>query len=348
MKALLAALAFSAVVPLANAIDIGPGSPAPALSIKSWIKGEPVPALAKDKTYVVEFWATWCGPCRESIPHLTDVAHKNTDVTFIGVSVWEDDKNGSIKKFVDDMGNKMDYHVGYSGNQDGMAVSWMKSATQNGIPAAFIVKNGVIQWIGHPMEIEAPLKQVKAGTFDLKQFQEKFAKSTAKTKAQMAMQDEIGSAIELFDAGKRQEAKTKLAALVAKSPEAKPQAESIQFQWLAKEDPKAWDTKANELAKAKAPAGIEQLRHYALAEASNPKGDRATARKAIILALEASGSDQMTLQYAMAVYKGLGDGAAGVACANKLLKNMPDDPNSAEFRKAIEQQKSELEAMTQK
>jgi thiol-disulfide isomerase/thioredoxin len=68
-------------------------------------------AAGKGKqTYVVEFWATWCGPCRVSIPHLTELQKKfkTQGVTFIGVSDETEDK---VKPFVDKMGDKMDYTV---------------------------------------------------------------------------------------------------------------------------------------------------------------------------------------------------------------------------------------------
>src|SRR5262249_18297967 len=71
--------------------SLGVGDPAPKLNVKSFVKGEPIATLELDKLYVVEFWATWCGPCRVSIPHLTELQKKYPDVAFIGVSVWEQD-----------------------------------------------------------------------------------------------------------------------------------------------------------------------------------------------------------------------------------------------------------------
>lgn len=146
------------------ALDVG--DPAPELKVEKWVKGGPVEGIKKDQVYVVEFWATWCGPCRTTIPHLTEMAKQYKDVTFIGVSVWER-QAGKVEPFVEQMGDKMDYHVATDDN-DFMADNWMKAAGQEGIPAAFIVgKDSNILWIGHPMSMKDVLAKVVDGSYDI-------------------------------------------------------------------------------------------------------------------------------------------------------------------------------------
>src|SRR5262249_46496067 len=75
----------------------------------------------------------------------------------------------------EEMGDKMDYSVALdrvpengNPNDGAMARTWMRAAEENGIPAAFVVKDGTIAWIGHPMELDEPLAKITAGDWDPK------------------------------------------------------------------------------------------------------------------------------------------------------------------------------------
>lgn len=136
--------------PTASAAELG--DPAAPLEIAEWVKGEAVNLTkAKGKQIiVVEFWATWCGPCRTSIPHLTELQRKFADrgVVVIGVS---DETSAKVKPFVDEMGDKMDYTVALDLDRKTSA-AYMQAFGQNGIPHAFVVdREGRIAWHGHPM-----------------------------------------------------------------------------------------------------------------------------------------------------------------------------------------------------
>ncbi len=150
------------------------GDAAPKLQVAKWVQGEPVKEFEKDKTYIVEFWATWCGPCRVSIPHLNELHEKYKDkgLVVIGQDVWERDET-QVEPFVKKMGDKMTYRVALDDKtkeaEGAMAETWMKAAGQGGIPAAFVVnKHGKVAWIGHPMSLKQPiLEDILADRYDL-------------------------------------------------------------------------------------------------------------------------------------------------------------------------------------
>lgn len=185
-KFLIASCLFVATLclQLASAEELTLGSKAPKLELKEFIKGEPVTEFEKGKIYVVELWATWCGPCRATIPHLTELQKKFEDVTFIGVAVLEQDQS-EVAAFVEEMGKKMDYRVALDQvpkdgePSDGFVVkNWMEPAEQSGIPAAFIVNGeSKIAWIGHPAAMEEPLAQIVEGKWDIVEEAKKLAEA---------------------------------------------------------------------------------------------------------------------------------------------------------------------------
>ena len=64
------------------------GKPAPALSLKGWLNSKALtPSDLKGKIVVLDFWATWCGPCLASVPHNNELAKKyaSQGVVIIGI-----------------------------------------------------------------------------------------------------------------------------------------------------------------------------------------------------------------------------------------------------------------------
>ncbi len=174
--------ARDAAVQEAGSKRLSIGSAAPGLDIASWVKGRPVESFEPGKIYVIEFWATWCGPCLESIPHLTHLAKQYQDkgVSIIGVTT-EDERNRleQVEQLVESRGAGMGYTVAFD-QQSNTKNAWMKASGQNGIPACYLVdEGGQIAWIGHPMYLDEPLARVVAGTWDPVSGQERIKQAAA-------------------------------------------------------------------------------------------------------------------------------------------------------------------------
>jgi thiol-disulfide isomerase/thioredoxin len=190
MNLLLGTLVLSATLAAGqstNPVTLKVGDPAPALKVGKWVQGEAVSALQTGTVYLVEFWATWCGPCRASIPHLNEIHKKFADrgLVVIGQNCWERDE-AKVEPFVKEMGDKMTYRVALDDKADGsrgaMAATWMQAAGQGGIPSAFLVdKDSRITWIGHPVAIEERvIEETLAGTRDLAKASADYAEALRK------------------------------------------------------------------------------------------------------------------------------------------------------------------------
>lgn len=136
------ALFCSAVTSFAAPAD-WVGKPLPELAVK-YVDAKPE---LKGKPAIVEFWATWCPPCRKSIPHLNDLnaKYKGKGLAIIGITDETQNEVATFRKSL-----PMDYTVALD---EGGKLSQSFGIT--GIPHAFVVdKAGKIVWEGHPMQLK--------------------------------------------------------------------------------------------------------------------------------------------------------------------------------------------------
>lgn len=187
------------------------GSQAPSLDIEHWYSfGEygfdKVTEFVDDKIYVIEFWATWCGPCISSMPHLAETQERHAQDGVQVVSISDEDEK-TVQRFLkrelrqqalpeddhrdgDDpveakKSTYADLTSAYCLTSDpdrSAHDAYMKAAAQNGIPTAFIVgKSGLIEWIGHPMSMDKPLQAVVDDEWDRDAFSKEFQEKQAFT-----------------------------------------------------------------------------------------------------------------------------------------------------------------------
>ncbi|MBS1791990.1 MAG: TlpA family protein disulfide reductase [Acidobacteria bacterium] len=74
--------------------------------------------LGEGKPVVLDIWATWCGPCRQEIPHLVELAaqYKKDGLIVIGLTVEDSNtQRERVKSFVKEFG--MNYEVGFASEQ---------------------------------------------------------------------------------------------------------------------------------------------------------------------------------------------------------------------------------------
>jgi len=145
-----------------QASTLSVGNPAPGNRPEIQIQGQAVEKFEVGKLYVFECWATWCGPCVATIPHLNALHQKlgAKGIVITGVNVWDGEKSEEAEKnvraFVQKQGNKMSYPVAIGGKE--FIKAWLDASNTESIPVAFVVSgNGILVWTGHPAELNETL-----------------------------------------------------------------------------------------------------------------------------------------------------------------------------------------------
>lgn len=173
-------------------VPITIGSAAPQLDIEHWIQdGEgqfaKVTEFEQDKVYIVEFWATWCGPCIAAMPHIAQLQQSYADRGVQVVSITREDVE-TVEKFLDRTVRNADEDAEPKTYRDltssycltadpdeSSSRDYMRAAKRNGIPCAFIVgKDARIEWIGHPMTIDEPLEKIVTDSWNRDEFAQEY------------------------------------------------------------------------------------------------------------------------------------------------------------------------------
>jgi thiol-disulfide isomerase/thioredoxin len=127
------------------------GAAAPEFFAMMWTGSEAVPEqqfefadVAKDKVVVLDLWASWCGPCKAGLPHLSELAEKvkGKNVRVIAMNVYDDEK--AYKKFI---GAHEAYAFDWARDPAGREKTGSIAAQKFNvfaIPATFVIKDGKV------------------------------------------------------------------------------------------------------------------------------------------------------------------------------------------------------------
>jgi thiol-disulfide isomerase/thioredoxin len=146
--------------------------PAPDFKVTS-LEGKPVTlADFHGKVILLNFWATWCGPCRAEIPDLVELQNKYKDRLQILGLIVDDDDQEAIKKFARESG--INYPVAIA--SDGIRIHYGGIAA---LPTSFLLDSegrvvqkheGLRDPLLYEVEIRAllglPIGNVKVETFE--------------------------------------------------------------------------------------------------------------------------------------------------------------------------------------
>jgi len=155
MKKLFDILTFLTIGNANAQSNIKVNEKAPTINITNWIENVPNDKNLNDKYIVLEFWATWCGPCIAAVPHINSIQKEFNQKDLYYISITDESVakvERSLKRInfnsivVTDLTKKTQINFG-----DGV----------KGLDAypltVLIDKTGIIKWIGEPKNLNSEI-----------------------------------------------------------------------------------------------------------------------------------------------------------------------------------------------
>ena len=134
------------------------GKPMPAFQVSDWINGGITANEIKGKVVVVDFYATWCGPCMRAIPHNNELLKKYKDQGLVIIGVCTDGKGQG--KFV---ANAQQHDIQYPAARDPELKTEKEWAVHYYPTYAVIDRKGIVRVIGlQPPYVETVVKKLLA------------------------------------------------------------------------------------------------------------------------------------------------------------------------------------------
>lgn len=215
------------------------GQPAPEFKAGRWVKYGPIDRLEPGQIYIIEFWATWCSPCRAAMPHLTKLAHEyQGKLTVIGVDLFErlpgPEADRAVDRVIAQMGKDADYPICRDTADDYLLKNWFNPTKAAGIPTSIVVDGaGKIAWIssGMPFELDRVVKELLAGKFDYAKSAAEFADDPGNQETMLKVMEKYSEAMQAKDWRKAMDVWAEYPTFAAKMP-------ALRFRSLVRFDAK--------------------------------------------------------------------------------------------------------------
>ena len=148
MRNLLTAFIFSFTFFGYSQTELKNNQIAPEIKITNWLKNAPADKTLANKFIVLEFWATWCKPCLEYVPHLNELQkkYKQDNLLFLSIS---DEKEARISKILE----KINFETIVVTDTSKTTFENYKSLEYNDVmrPTTVLIDDkGKVKWVGYP------------------------------------------------------------------------------------------------------------------------------------------------------------------------------------------------------